>query len=73
MTPLETDRPDVGFVCRTWDDYLNAVERLDEISPAACRAKATRDFHYSRMAAEYVTEYRAELANGLRTEGAGLI
>jgi glycosyltransferase involved in cell wall biosynthesis len=54
---------DVGFVCSTEDDYRDAVLRLDEIRPDACRERALRDFHYIRMAADYVSEYRKEIAH----------
>jgi glycosyltransferase involved in cell wall biosynthesis len=52
---------DVGFVCRYESDYLNAIRRIGEISPQACREKAMRDFHYLRMARDYVTEYEEEI------------
>jgi glycosyltransferase involved in cell wall biosynthesis len=54
--------PDVGFVCATEDDYRQALFRIDEIRPEACREKALRDFHYLRMAADYVVEYQKEIA-----------
>jgi glycosyltransferase involved in cell wall biosynthesis len=53
---------DVGFVCATEADYRQAFSRLDEIQPDACREKALRNFHYLRMAAEYVIEYQKEIA-----------
>lgn len=49
--------PDVGFVCATQQDYEEAVARIGEISPGVCRAKAVKEFHYRRMAADYVKEY----------------
>jgi glycosyltransferase involved in cell wall biosynthesis len=53
---------DVGFVCATEADYRQALSRLGEIRPEACREKALRDFHYLRMAADYVIEYQKEIA-----------
>ena len=53
--------PEVGFVCSTMDDYVRAFERLDTISNVACREKAMRDFHYLRMARDYVNEYELEI------------
>jgi len=53
---------DVGFVCSSMDEYVEAFEDLDLISPAACRAKAERDFHYLGMARAYVHEYEREIA-----------
>jgi glycosyltransferase involved in cell wall biosynthesis len=53
---------DVGFVCHTHQDYLEALNRVDEISPAACRDKAMKDYHYLRMTADYLREYEKEIA-----------
>jgi glycosyltransferase involved in cell wall biosynthesis len=53
--------PDVGFVCSTMDDYVRAFEQVDRISRSACREKALREFHYLRMAQEYVREYEIEI------------
>jgi glycosyltransferase involved in cell wall biosynthesis len=54
--------PDVGFVCRDDRDYVNALRNVGNISPQACREKAMREFHYQRMAADYLSEYEKELA-----------
>lgn len=53
--------PDVGFTCGTVDEYAAAAERIGEISPAACRARAMREFHYRVMAERYLAEYEREL------------
>lgn len=53
---------DVGFVCKDESDYVAAISRTGEISPRACREKAMRDFHYLRMAADYVIEYEREIS-----------
>jgi glycosyltransferase involved in cell wall biosynthesis len=53
--------PDVGFVCANEDDYRRALLRLDEIRPEACRERALREFHYLRMATDYVCEYQREI------------
>jgi glycosyltransferase involved in cell wall biosynthesis len=52
---------DVGFVCNRHDEYISALEKIETISPSACREKAMRDFHYLRMAADYVKEYEKEI------------
>lgn len=52
---------EVGFVCATTQDYVEALGRIDEISPAACRARAMSEYHYLRMARDYVTEYQREI------------
>jgi glycosyltransferase involved in cell wall biosynthesis len=56
--------PEVGFVCSSPEEYFQAVERIAEISPSACREKAMRDYHYLTMAGNYVREYELELARG---------
>jgi glycosyltransferase involved in cell wall biosynthesis len=53
--------PEVGFVCSTMDDYVRAFENVDSISRSTCREKALREFHYLRMAREYVREYEIEI------------
>jgi glycosyltransferase involved in cell wall biosynthesis len=50
-----------GFVCQDWQDYIAAIDRVDTISPQTCRDKALREFHYLRMAADYVKEYEHEI------------
>lgn len=52
--------PEVGFVCRTDEDYVRAVDNISTIAAGACRAKATRDYHYHTMAQNYVREYTIE-------------
>jgi len=52
---------EVGFVCSDAAAYRRAIENVASISPRACRAKALQDFHYRRMAADYVREYESEL------------
>jgi glycosyltransferase involved in cell wall biosynthesis len=53
--------PDVGFVCKSDEEYEKAVSLVSDISPRACREKAMREYHYLRMAADYVTEYQKEI------------
>jgi glycosyltransferase involved in cell wall biosynthesis len=53
--------PDVGFVCRSEHDYDDALRHVDKIARRSCRDKAIRHFHYQRMAADYLREYRAEI------------
>jgi glycosyltransferase involved in cell wall biosynthesis len=55
---------EVGFVCKDPSDYLRAIDRIGEISPQACRAKAITDFHYKRMTLDYIREYEAEISSG---------
>jgi glycosyltransferase involved in cell wall biosynthesis len=53
--------PGTGFVCDALDDYVAAAERVHEIAPEACRARAMSEFHYRVMTARYVAEYEREL------------
>ena len=53
---------DVGFVCKNDDDYVAAIHSIESISPRACRDKAMREYHYLRMASDYVIEYQKEIA-----------
>jgi glycosyltransferase involved in cell wall biosynthesis len=53
--------PDVGFVCATEQDYLAALDRVHLIKPTDCREKVMREYHYLRMARDYVEQYRQEI------------
>lgn len=53
--------PDVGFVCSNRQDYYHALENITAISSRACRDRALQNYHYLRMAADYVQEYEAEI------------
>lgn len=58
--------PDVGFVCRNENDYMTAINQIAGISPQACRDKAMKEYHYLRMASDYVIEYQKEIIrNGI--------
>ena len=52
---------DVGFICHTEQDYLDAVSAVDSIKPSKCRAYALEHFHYLKMAKNYVLQYEHEL------------
>lgn len=55
--------PDVGFVCRTVDEYLQALQQIQhgQISAQHCREVALERFHFLRMARDYVREYEREI------------
>jgi glycosyltransferase involved in cell wall biosynthesis len=57
----EVVAPGTGFLCIQEEDYVRAVERLGEISPERCRDYAREQFHYLRMAQDYVREFEAEI------------
>jgi hypothetical protein len=42
-----------GFLCETEDEMVAAVGRLDELSPAACRARVREQFSGPAMANGY--------------------
>jgi glycosyltransferase involved in cell wall biosynthesis len=54
---------DVGFVCSTEADYLDALQRIDTISPRRCREVALARYDYRRMVAGYVHEYNREISS----------
>ena len=58
----EVVSPEVGYICRSEDDYVRAVGRLDEISSDRCRKHALEHFHYQRMVRDYVSEFEREIA-----------
>ncbi|HEV3041279.1 MAG TPA: glycosyltransferase [Candidatus Angelobacter sp.] len=55
---------EMGFVCRSEQDYDSAIRHIGEISRPSCRENAINRFHYRRMVADYVREYCAEIASG---------
>lgn len=57
----ELVQPNVGFTCRTIDDYAEAIANIGRISSATCRSYAQREFHYSVMTRRYIAEYETEL------------
>jgi len=50
-----------GLICDDVDEMVQAVKRVDKISPAACRRRAL-DFSAQRMARRYVRIYRSVIA-----------
>lgn len=51
----------VGFVCKNDIDYYQAIENLSTISPAMCHKLAIDQYHYKKMAENFLTEYQLEL------------
>lgn len=52
---------DVGFTCNTELEYLNAVDSINKIKSVDCRNYAFENFHYLKMAKNYVHQYEYEL------------
>jgi glycosyltransferase involved in cell wall biosynthesis len=59
---IEIVTAETGFLCSSPEEWSSAVDRLGEISPAACRKLAVEKFHYRRMVRDFVTEYQREIA-----------
>jgi len=59
--------PDVGFLCRDETEMEDAIHRIGEISPAACRARALSHFT-SDVCAEKYLRYYDRARNGLALE-----
>jgi glycosyltransferase involved in cell wall biosynthesis len=49
---------ETGFLCDTRDDMLAAIEKLDELSPAACRREALARFSIDKVRAGYHELYQ---------------
>lgn len=56
--------PDVGFLCESEDEMLEAIRRVDEVSPAACRRRALSLFTSELSAEKYRRYYERLLATG---------
>jgi len=57
--------PDVGFLCDTDEEFVAALDRLEEIDPAACRERIERHFTARRMAEGYLGLYARAAAGEL--------
>jgi glycosyltransferase involved in cell wall biosynthesis len=62
---FETRGDPVGFLCPSDDAFVEALDRLDEIDPAACRAHVERRFSAEVMAENYESLYRRAIAGEL--------
>ena len=54
----EVVTPEVGAVCDTLDEMVEAARTIHTRAPAACRAHAERYFTHVRMAEAYLAVYR---------------
>ncbi len=48
-----------GFIVESQEQMADAVKRIDEISPAACREQANNRWSASRMVEDYITLYES--------------
>jgi glycosyltransferase involved in cell wall biosynthesis len=63
---VEVVTPETGFLCHEEQDWRNALDRLDEISPIRCREIALRNYHYRSMVKSYSKEYQQEISDNCR-------
>ena len=61
--------PDVGLLGDTVEELVSLAARIDEVDPAACRARAERWFSHRRMAAEYERMLQHFLSTGAMPAG----
>ena len=53
-----------GFVVETYEEFLAAVKKVDQISPEACRQHVEENFSVQRMTDRYLEVYRTIIAKG---------
>jgi len=56
----------VGYRCRTFDDFIWAVNNVEKIDPAECRKYAVSNFSIDRVAKSY-KEYFIKVQDQLQT------
>lgn len=62
---------DVGVLCETEDEFVEALGRVDAFDPAACRRRVQERFSARRMAEAYLALYRRLLAGGMEPDADG--
>jgi len=53
----EVITPDVGFRCNSLEEFKEAINRIDEISPRKCRERVEKNFTAEIMAENYIKAY----------------
>mgnify|MGYP001812382846 CR=1 FL=1 len=56
---------DVGFLCEHEEEFAQAIDRIGELDPAACRARVEGGFTHVHMARGYVELYRRAISGTL--------
>ncbi len=69
MPEVVTD--EVGFRCSDVREMAEAVEKIGDVSPAACRARALARFSSEAMARSYLAKYAEILRRGVLGEAMG--
>lgn len=62
--------PDVGFRCNTFEEFQEAINRADEISPRKCRERVEENFTAEIMTRKYIKAYEKIIQTG-SLEGLG--
>jgi len=55
--------PDVGFLCKSYDDMAAAIQRVGEIDPAACRRRVLERFTNQHAADAYRGYYQEAITS----------
>ena len=66
----EVVTPDVGFRCNTFEEFQEAINRADEISPRKCRERVEENFTAEIMTGKYINAYEKIIQTG-SLEGLG--
>lgn len=56
--------PDVGFRCNTFEEFKEAINRIDEISPRKCRERVEENFTAEIMTEKYINAYEKIIQTG---------
>jgi glycosyltransferase involved in cell wall biosynthesis len=60
----EVITPDVGFRCNSFEEFQEAIKRIDEISPRKCRERVEKNFTAEIMAEKYIRAYEKIIQTG---------
>ncbi len=60
----EVVTPDVGFRCNTFEEFKEAINRIDEISPRKCRERVEENFTAEIMTEKYINAYEKIIQTG---------
>ena len=66
----EVVTPDVGFRCNTFEEFKEAINRVDEISPRKCRERVEKNFTAEIVTEKYIKVYEKIIQTG-SLEGLG--
>ena len=55
---------DVGFRCDSFEEFKEAINRIDEISPAKCRERVEKNFTAEIMTEKYIKAYEKIIEKG---------